>query len=118
MIFISYCAASNFYFYYQRFQWHVFRKKRNSFYTHHNKIQLVKGDSPYFNLLKQLIEKANHSAYIRIYIWDDDPTGTLIDDQLIKSAQKNIAVFIIADGYASQCLSKEFKKHLRNHRIF
>ena len=94
-------------------------KKSNSFYTHHNnKIKLIKGDSPYFNLLKQLFEKAKHSVYIRIYIWGDDATGTLIDDQLIKAAQKNIPVFFIADGYASQCLSKEFKKHLRNHRIF
>ena len=68
-------------------------------------------------LLKQLIEKAKHSIYIRIYIWDDDTTGTLIADQLIKAAQKNVAIFIIADGFASQCLSKEFIKHLRNHRI-
>lgn len=92
-------------------------KKRNSFYTPHNKIQLIKGGSQYFNLFKQLIEKAKHSIYIRIYIWDDDTTGTLIAGELIKAAQKNISVFVIADGNASQCLSKEFIKHLRNHRI-
>jgi cardiolipin synthase len=68
-------------------------------------------------LLKELIEKAKHSIYMRIYIWDNDATGTLIADQLIKAAQKNVAVFIIADGYASQYFSKEFIKHLRNHRI-
>jgi cardiolipin synthase len=58
-----------------------------------------------------------HSISIRIYIWEDDATGTLIADQLFKAIQKNVAVFVIADGYASQCLSKEFIKHLRNQRI-
>ena len=92
-------------------------KNHNSSYTLHNKIQLFKGGSQYLNLLKELIEKVNHSIYMRIYIWDNDATGTLIADQLIKAAQKKLAVFIIADGYASQYFSKEFIKHLRNHRI-
>jgi len=48
------------------------------------------------------LKKAKHSIYIRIYIWDDDTTGTLIADQLIKAAQKNVAVYVSADGYASQ----------------
>lgn len=38
---------------------------------------------------------------MRIYIWDDKATGTMFADQLIKAAQKNVAVFFIADGYAS-----------------
>jgi len=63
------------------------------------------------------LKKAKQSIYIRIYIWDEDTTGTLIADRLIKAAQKNVAIFIIAEGYASNCLSKELIKHLRNHRI-
>jgi cardiolipin synthase len=114
MIFISYCAGSNFYFYYHGISNRMFSaKKRNSFYTLHNKFQIVEGGSQYFNFLKQFIEKAKYSIYIRIYIWDGDATGNIDCGELIKAAKKYISVFVIADGNASQCLSKEFTKHLK-----
>lgn len=91
--------------------------KHTSFYTIHNKIKLIKGGSTYFNLLNDLIRKANHSIFIRIYIWDDDSTGTQIADELINAAQRGVSVFIIADGYASQCLSKRFIKRLKEYGI-
>ena len=49
-------------------------------YTVHNVIQLIKGGDFYFQLLGELIDKARHSIFIRVYIWDDDATGTRIAD--------------------------------------
>lgn len=92
-------------------------KKHNSHYTTHNKIQLIKGGSQYFNFLKELIGKAKQSIYIRIYILDDDTTGRGIADELIKAAERKVAVFLIADGYASQSLSKEFIKNLKDKGV-
>lgn len=92
-------------------------KKNTSFYTLRNKIKLIKGGSHYFNLLKELIRKAEYSIFIRIYIWDDDVTGTQIADELIAAKQRGVSIFIVADGYASQCLSKGFIKHLRGYGI-
>ena len=91
--------------------------KHTSFYTIHNKIELIKGGSTYFNLLNELIRKAKHTIFIRIYIWDDDTTGTQIADELISAAQRGVSVFIVPDGYASQCLSKRFIKRLRDYGI-
>jgi cardiolipin synthase A/B len=91
--------------------------KKNNGYTIHNKIQLVKGGSCYFNLLKELIQNAEHSIYIRIYIWSDDETGNTIADELIEAAKKNISVYLTVDGYASQSLSREFIKRIQNSGI-
>ncbi|MGZ8536923.1 MAG: phospholipase D-like domain-containing protein [Flavisolibacter sp.] len=92
-------------------------KKSYFYYTTHNHIRLVKGGATYFSLLREIIEKAKHSIYIRMYIWDDDTTGTAIAKQLIEAAKKNVAVYIIADGYASQGLSRGFIRNLKNHGI-
>lgn len=92
-------------------------KKNKGYYTTHNKIKLVKGGAAYFNLLSELIERATHSIFIRIYIWDDDTTGTAIANQLIEAAKRNVAIYIIADGYASQGLSREFIRNLKTHGI-
>ena len=92
-------------------------ENKNPHYTLHNKIKLIKGGSEYFTLLGEMIAKAKHSIYIRVYIWDDDATGTRIAEQLIKAAKNNVSIFIVCDGYASQCLSQEFIKILRSHGI-
>ncbi len=88
--------------------------KNNNGYSFYNKVQLVKGGSRYFNLLQNLIQNAKHSIHIRVYIWDDDETGITVADQLIDAAKRGVAVYAIADGYASQGLSKEFKRRLKN----
>ena len=96
----------------------LFRKTHNTaVYSTHNKIRLVKGGKEYFTLLSQLINEAKDSIHIRIYIWDDDYTGTEIAKQLIGAVQRNVSVFVVADGYASQCLSKHFVKWLKSHGI-
>ena len=86
-------------------------------YTVHNVIQLIKGGDFYFQLLGELIDKARHSIFIRVYIWDDDATGTRIADHLIKAAERKVEIYIVADGYASQCLSKGFIRNLREKGI-
>lgn len=86
-------------------------------YTVRNTIQLIKGGPSYFQLLDDLIDKAKHSIFIRVYIWDDDMTGTVIADHLIKAAERKVDIYIVADGFASQCLSKGFIKRLRANGI-
>jgi cardiolipin synthase len=87
-------------------------------YSVHNKIELVKGGADYFNKLTDLFKNAKTSIYIRIYIWEDDHTGTTIANNLISAAERGVAVFVIADGYASQGLSNQFIKRLRDSGIY
>lgn len=90
---------------------------KNNCYTLHNRIQLVKGGACYFNPLRELLRNAKRSIYIRVYIWNDDKTGNEIAGELIEAVKRNVAVYVCADGYASQGLSKEFIKRLKNNGV-
>lgn len=92
-------------------------KKRYNGYTFHNKAELIQGGAPYFNFLKELIKKARRSIYLRVYIWSDDETGNEIAGELIEAAKRGVAVYAVADGYASQGLSREFIRRLRNSGV-
>ncbi|MGZ3851808.1 MAG: phospholipase D-like domain-containing protein [Flavisolibacter sp.] len=91
--------------------------KYNNSYSIHNKIELIKGGTSYFELLKKLLAHAKTSIYIRVYIWNDDETGRAIANQLIEAARRNVSVFVIADGYASQGLSRSFIRRLKSNGI-
>lgn len=91
--------------------------KKSKCYTLHNRIELVKGGASYFNRLKELIRKAQYCIYVRVYIMHDDETGSGIAEELINAAKRNVGVFVVADGYASQGLSKEFIRNLKMHGI-
>ena len=91
--------------------------KSTSGYSIHNKIQLIRGGDAYFRFLEKLIAQARYSIFIRIYIWVNDETGSAIAEQLIRAAERNVAVYILADGYASQNLPREFIRKLREKGI-
>ncbi|HEV8285054.1 MAG TPA: phospholipase D-like domain-containing protein [Chitinophagaceae bacterium] len=82
-----------------------------------NKVKLVHGGKEFFIRLKQLIDEARHSIHIQTYIFDDDETGTFVADALIDAAKRNIDVYLIVDGFASQNLSKDFVKKLKQAGI-
>lgn len=92
-------------------------KKRKRHYLVRNKVKLVHSGKEFFNLLKQLIDEARHSIHIQIYIFDEDTTGNFIADALIEAAKRKVAVYLVADGFASQSLSKEFIQKLRDAGI-
>ena len=92
-------------------------KKINSYYTTRNKVRLIRGGSEYFTLLLQLINSAQHSIHLQIYIYHDDETGLMIGEAMMNAAQRNVQVYFIADGYASRAMSKSFITRLQNAGI-
>ncbi len=91
------------------------KQKNNSFTK--NKIQLVKSGKQYFDLLLELIQKAEESIHLQSYILADDETGVLITNALKIAIQRNVAVYILADGYASKSLSNKFIEDLKLAKI-
>lgn len=75
-------------------------------------LRLIRGGREYFDLLKELIEKAKESIYFQTYIFDEDETGTEIADALKAAARRNVTVSLLVDGYASKDLSKSFVMEL------
>ena len=76
-------------------------------YTHHNKVRLVHGGKDYFTTLANLIDSAETSIHLQTYIFDGDETGRTIADALLRAAARQVQVFILLDGYASQHLDKQ-----------
>jgi cardiolipin synthase len=86
-------------------------------YLQNNRVKLVHGGKEFFQLLKNRIEQAKHSIHFQTYIFDEDNAGNYVANALIKAAKRNVAVYLLLDGYASQKLSKEFRKKLEDAGI-
>ncbi|MFI5153170.1 MAG: phosphatidylserine/phosphatidylglycerophosphate/cardiolipin synthase family protein [Chitinophagales bacterium] len=77
-------------------------KKGFSDYTDINRVKLVRGGKEYFDLLLNLIECAQESVHVQTYIFANDETGRIVADALINAANRNVQVYLVVDGYASQ----------------
>jgi cardiolipin synthase A/B len=84
-----------------------YTRKDAQFYPN-NKVQLILGGQAYFNLLAQLINNATESIHLQTYIFKDDETGKEIILALKNAIKRNVSVYLLVDGYASQSLSKAF----------
>jgi cardiolipin synthase len=84
------------------------RNKTNRYSYTLNKVQLVRGGRDYFQLLGKIISEARQSIYMQTYIFEDDETGRYVADALIAAAKRNVATYLLVDGYASQSLPQEF----------
>lgn len=89
-------------------------KKNAGIYSKNNRVRLIRGGKEYFELIISLIQKATESIHLQTYIYEDDETGRLVADALKAAAQRNIKVYLLVDGYASQALSKTFISDLEN----
>lgn len=93
------------------------RAKISNVYTSNNEVKLVRAGKQYFNLLLQLIHEAKENIHIQSYIFDDDETGRLVADALKDATKRNVSVYLMADGYASQKMSRSFIHELKNGGI-
>jgi len=91
-------------------------------YTPCNRVKLVRGGKAYFDQLKQIIARAKESIQLQVYIFAEDETGKEVADALMEAARRGVAVYLMADGYASQHLSGSFIRQLAaagiNFRFF
>ena len=65
-----------------------------------------------------MILETQDTLHLQVYIFDEDDTGRQIARALIAAARRNVKVFVLVDGYASQNLSREFIHSLRNAGIY
>ncbi len=88
-----------------------------SSYSFHNKMELLRGGTEYFNRLIKLIDEARHIIYLHVYIFNEDSTGMEVSRALQKAAQRGVRVNVLVDGYASQALSKAFINQIRSSGV-
>ena len=88
------------------------KHKSTQKYSALNKVALIRGGKAYFDLLLKLINQATESIHLQTYIYDDDETGRMVADALKAAVKRNVEVYLLADGYASQSISRKFKDEL------
>lgn len=86
-------------------------------YTSLNRVKLLRGGKPYFDCLLSLIQQAQENIHLQTYIYDNDETGKMVADALKAAAQRNVKVYLLADGYASGALPQAFINELRDAGI-
>src|SRR5580693_299693 len=89
------------------------RKRKSNQYTSHNIVRVVKGGSDYFDSIEEIADNAIYSLHLQTYIFDEDETGNKVAAALIRAAQRNVYVYLLVDGYASQQLSTQFISRLK-----
>jgi cardiolipin synthase len=78
-----------------------------------HEIEIIRGGKEYFDLLLELINGAAESIHLQTYIYDDDETGQQVANALKAAVQRKVAVYLLADGYASQVMSRHFINELK-----
>ncbi len=95
--------------------------KKNSLplagFTTQNRVQLTPGGRKYFDLVVKLINESKYIIHLQTYAFDDDETGTLVANALIEAAKRKVEVYLLADGYASQSMSKGFIQKMKDAGI-
>lgn len=80
----------------------------NRKYSASNKVSLILGGKAYFDLLLNLINNATASIQLQTYVFENDTTGNLVADALKNAVKRNVQVYLLADGYASQSMSTDY----------
>lgn len=86
-------------------------------FTLYNKAELIRGGRSYFSTLHEMIDNAQKSIQLQVYIFEEDDTGKEVALRLIKAARRGIKVQVLLDGYASKGLSIGFKNSMRDNGI-
>lgn len=97
----------------------MYRVKKDSQaeYLSCNETRLIRGGKPYFDLLLKLINEAVEHIHLQVYIFDDDETGIRVKDALKAAVKRKVSVHLLADGYASQVMSKKFITEMKEAGI-
>jgi cardiolipin synthase A/B len=82
-----------------------------------NNLELVHSGEDYFKRLLDIISNAHTQIHLQTYIFEEDETGQEIANALIKSANRNIQIYILLDAYGSSKLSNSFLENLKTNGI-
>lgn len=91
--------------------------KRSNTYASNNSVLLIRGGKAYFEWLEKIISQAKNIIHLQVYIFNEDETGRQIAAALMAAARRNVQVYLMADGYASQSISAAFIQQMNDSGI-
>ncbi len=85
-------------------------------------LQLIFSGTDFFEKLSGIIDSAEKEIHLQTYIFAEDGTGKSIAEKLKQAAKKGVKVFVLADAFGSNELSKNFIREMQeagiNFRLF
>jgi len=83
-------------------------------YFKHNRIQLIHSGSSFFSAVYTMLDEAKEEIHFQTYIFEEDETGRQMADALIRTAERGIRVYLLADAYGSRNLSEATIQKMKN----
>jgi cardiolipin synthase len=65
------------------------------------KIKLLNSGKHFFEELERLIDQAVEEIHFQIYIFENDETGHLIADALLRAAERGVKIYLLIDAFGS-----------------
>jgi cardiolipin synthase len=75
-----------------------------------NRLELIESGEARLNLLLELIEHAEHSIKMLMYMFNPDPVGERVRDALAAAAARGVEVRLLIDGFGSAAPADYFAK--------
>jgi cardiolipin synthase len=86
-------------------------------YTGGHSVELLNSGEPFFVANVSAIDKAKKYIHFQSYIIDEDETGLLIIDALIRAAGRGVRIYLLLDAYGTKYLSGDLIKKIDDSGI-
>src|SRR3981081_503428 len=81
-------------------------------YVAGNRLTLLKNGAQYFPALVAAIDAAREEVFLESYIYEDDQTGSLVNDALARAAARGGGTHLLIDGFGAREFPQRFRRAL------
>jgi cardiolipin synthase len=81
-------------------------------YVDGNRLTLLKNGEQYFPALVAAIDAAREEVFLESYIFEDDETGSLVNDALARAAARGVRTHLLIDGFGAREFPQRFRRAL------
>lgn len=86
-------------------------------YKSGHSIELLQSGESFFSAHVRLIDGARHYIHFQSYIVDEDSTGLMIIEALIRAAERGVRVYLLLDAFGTEYLSGNLIKRIEDSGI-
>jgi cardiolipin synthase len=83
-----------------------------------HQIELLQSGESFFSAIVRVIDEAKHYIHFQTYILDEDETGILIVNALIRAARRGVRTYLLLDAFGTGYLSKQLIDNIESSGVF
>ncbi len=82
-----------------------------------NHVELLQDGTAFFPRMEQAVENARQYVLLELYLFESGRLAKTVVDLLCRAARRQIAVYVLLDGFGSQGLSRADRRRLRESGV-